>query len=153
MTPTLAPAFQIKLMLGSRVFSEAMPDGRKRGFVGVLGGEITGPRLQGRVLPHSGGDWPSVRPDGVFDFSARYLLEAGDGTIIYMKNRGYRHGPPEVIAELLAYKPVDPSLYYMRLAPEFEVPSGPHDWMGRTVFVGTGNRREDHSIFTYWTVE
>jgi hypothetical protein len=153
MTPTLAPAFTIKLLLTDRVFSTAMPDGRKRGFVGVRGGEITGPRLQGSVLPHSGGDWPSVRPDGVFHFSARYMLQASDGTIIYMTNRGYRHGPPEVIAELLASRPVDPSRYYMRLAPEFEVPAGPHDWMGRTVFVGTGNRREDHSIFTYWTVE
>ncbi len=151
--PTLTFAFQIKLLLTDRVFAEAQPDGRKRGFVGVRGGEITGPRLQGKVLPGTGGDWPSVRPDGVFEFSARYILQADDGTVIYMTNRGYRHGPKEVIDELLAYRAVDPSRYYMRLAPAFEAPAGPHEWMGRTVFVGAGNRREDHSIFTYWSVD
>ena len=30
----------------------------------------------------SGGDFPLVRPDGVIDFDARYLLEAEDGEIL-----------------------------------------------------------------------
>jgi hypothetical protein len=52
------------------------------------------------VIPMSGGDFPLVRPNGVIDFDARYLLEADDGGIIYMQNRGYRWGSPEVMQRL-----------------------------------------------------
>lgn len=55
----------------------------------------------------SGGDWRLLRPDGVLDFDARYLLRTDDGTVIYMQNRGYRWGPPEMMAALSRREPVD----------------------------------------------
>ena len=92
------------------------------------------------------------RPQSTFEFDAHYLLEASDGTKIRLRNHGYRYGPKEVIDRLLAYQPVDPASYYMRMTPSFEVPAGPHAWLGKTVFVGTGNRRPSYSIFRYWAV-
>jgi hypothetical protein len=150
--PRLEFAFQIRIDLGERVFFGPLARGGQQGFVAVQGGEITGPKLQGRVIPGTGGDYPYVWPDGTFEFDAHYLLEASDGTKIRLRNHGYRHGPKEVIDRLLAYQPVDPSSYYMRMAPSFEVPAGPHAWLGKTVFVGTGNRRPSYSIFRYWAV-
>jgi hypothetical protein len=152
MTPTLEFVFEIHVQLGERTHIGTLPDGCNRGFVPVTGGEIKGPRLSGRVIPYSGGDWPQIRPDGVAAFNAHYMLEASDGTLIYIRNHGFRHGPSDVIKRLMAKEPVDPSEYYMRLTPTFEAPVGPHDWLTRTVFVGTGDRRPDFSVFRYWAV-
>jgi len=32
------------------------------------------------------------------------------------------------------------------------VPAGPHEWLARTIFIGTGERRGDHSVFDYYLV-
>ena len=76
----------------------------------------------------SGGDFPLVRPDGVIDFDARYLLEAEDGAIIYMQNRGYRWASESVMERLRRNEPVESHEYYMRVAPKFDAPEGPHEW-------------------------
>jgi hypothetical protein len=152
MKPELEYVFEMHVRLGERMHTETMPGGVKRAFVPVTGGEILGPRLSGEVVPFSGGDWPSVRPDASAVFDARYLLKASDGTLIQIKNRGIRHGSLETLNRILAGAKVDPSEYYMRLAPRFEAPSGPHAWLSHTVFVGIGERKEDHSVFRYWAV-
>jgi hypothetical protein len=41
---------------------------------------------------------------------------------------------------LIAGEPVDPSAYYFRTTPVFEVAAGPHDWLCRAVFIGVGIR-------------
>ena len=42
----------------------------------------------------SGADYATVRADGVVDFNAHYLLQADDGTYIYIVNRGYLKAAP-----------------------------------------------------------
>ena len=69
-----------------------------------------------------------------------------------LRNHGYRHGPKEVIDRLLAYQPVDPSSYYFRVRPVFDVPAGPHDWLARTIIVGSADRHRTHSIFSYYAL-
>jgi len=150
--PRLEFAFQIEVKFASRTKIGLLPSGVRRGFTPTSGGEISGPRLQGHVVPDSGGDWASWWPNGVVEFNAQYMLEASDGTLIIIKNRGFRHAPPDVLRRMEALEPVDPLEYYMRVAPTFEAPVGPHDWLTRTVFVGSADRRADHSIFRYFAV-
>ncbi|MDB5719902.1 MAG: hypothetical protein JWP15_520 [Alphaproteobacteria bacterium] len=126
--------------------------GETRGFVAVAGGIVTGPRLEGEVLAGSGGDWPLFRSDGVVAFDARYLIRAGDGTIIQVFNRGYAHASPEVQARIDRGAPVDPADNYFRLSPRFETGPGPHEWLTRSVFVGSGQKQADHSIFDFFVV-
>ena len=152
MTPELEFVFQIHLNLGDRTLIQNLPSGGGRGFVPVTGGQIEGPRLQGKVVPYSGGDYPNVRPDGVVAFDAHYMLEASDGTLICLKNRGYRHAPPEIAERMEALEPVDPSEYYFRVTPEFDAPIGPHDWLTRNIFIGTGDRRKGYTVFRYYQV-
>jgi hypothetical protein len=114
------------------------PLGRRR-IIGITGGSFTG-RLQGRVLP-GGADWQIIRADGTADLDARYTLETADGALIYVNNRGYRHGPPEVVARLAKGEDVDPALYYMRTTPWFETSAPAYAWLNRIVCVGTGARR------------
>jgi hypothetical protein len=81
-----------------------------------------------------------IRADGVADLDARYTLETADGALIYVRNRGYRHGPSDVLDKLAAGTPVDPALYYMRTTPLFETSDRRCTWLNRIICVATGAR-------------
>jgi hypothetical protein len=150
--PQLEFAFRIEIELTPRMRFGPTFWGMERGFVGVLGGTVSGPRLNGRVVPHSGGDWPTIRSDHTVKFEARYLLEADDGTTIELQNRGIRHGSREVLERLQNYQPVDAAQYYASVSPTFDAPEGPHDWLCRTMFVGKVDRAADRAVFSYWAI-
>ena len=118
-------------------------DGQRRRVMPITGGTIQGRRCSGVVLP-GGADWQSVRvTDGTARIDARYTLRLDDSTLVTMLDRGVRHGPPEVMARLAAGEAVEPSLYYFRTTPRFEVQDGPHRWLADHVFVCQGQRRPD----------
>jgi hypothetical protein len=150
--PSLEFAFQITLDVTEAI--RIGSSGRSnRAFASVLDGTIEGPRLTGRVIPNTGGDYPYLRSDDVIEFDAVYLLEANDGTPILIKNKGYRYGPKAAMDALRERKDVDPATFYMRLAPSFEVAEGPHDWLTRNVIVGTGHRENGRLVFRYYIVK
>jgi hypothetical protein len=117
----------------------AGPLGRRR-IIAITGGRFVGERLSGRVLP-GGADWQVIRADGVAELDARYTLETGDGALIYVRNRGFRHGPAEVLKRLAAGENVDPAQYYMRTTPLFETGDVRYAWLNRMVCVASGARR------------
>ena len=123
-----------------------------RGFVGLKGGEVYGPRLTGRVVPHSGGDWPRMWASGLIEFEAHYMLETADGAPIYIHNRGIAYSSPETLARIEAGQTPVPEDTYCRVTPRFEAPSGPHEWLNRTVFVGVAERRGNSTFFDYYAV-
>ena len=137
----LQPLFRAEITLAAPQELGETPQGRRR-IIGITGGRFAGDRLSGRVLA-GGADWQVIRPDGVADLEARYTLETSDGALIYVRNRGYRHGPPEIIRRLAAGEAVDPSLYYMRTTPQFETGDARYVWLNRIVCVATGARRMD----------
>ena len=51
-----------------------------------------------------------------------------------------RRGPAEVLSKLAAGEKVDPSLYYFRASPQFDVQPGPHGWLMENTFVCAGKR-------------
>jgi hypothetical protein len=143
--------FDIRIDFADRLRWGPVGGGGEQGYTSVGGGTITGPRLTGRVVPHSGADYAFVRPDGVIDLNAHYLLEASDGTMIYIYNRGYvipAKRPPGDDPKAF----VQPS--YFRCTPYFKAPAGPHDWLNRTVIIGGGKRHTnpDHSVFNYYAL-
>jgi hypothetical protein len=131
--------FQIEITLAAPQELGDTPHGRRR-IIGITGGRFSGERLSGRVLP-GGADWQVIRADGVADLDARYTLETNDGALIYVRNRGYRHGPAEVLRRLAAGENVDPSLYYMRTTPRFETGDARYAWLNRIICVATGARK------------
>jgi hypothetical protein len=157
----LKHAFSLSIFFKERIRIDS-PTGRV--YVPAMGGEIWGPRLQGRVVPYGGADY--ARGQG---FDAHYMLEASDGALIYIRNRGYikRLGDsPSVLPEPPPRKPGEPLdqnmpagvganvPIRMRITPLFDAPIGPHDWMNRTLIIGHGARywNPDHTIFTYYEV-
>ena len=135
----LQPLFKAEIALAKPQELGDTPQGRRR-IIGITGGRFSGERLSGRVLP-GGADWQVIRADGVADLDARYTLETADGALIYVRNRGYRHGPPDIISRLAAGEAIDPSLYYMRTTPRFETGDARYAWLNRIVCVATGARR------------
>ncbi len=117
-------AFSIRMETGGRVAFEGSM--RSRVFEPVTGGEVFGPRLQGRVVPQSGADFAS---NNLMD--AHLMLQASDGTWIYMNLIGYEH---TVTAD---------SSTYFRVSPYFDTPVGTWDWLSKTVFIGKAERRHN----------
>jgi hypothetical protein len=134
----LRPLFRAEITLAPVQELGATPAGRRR-IIPITGGRFSGERLSGRVLP-GGADWQVIRADGVADLDARYTIETGDGALIYVRNKGYRHGPDAVMKRLAAGEAVDPALYYMRTTPWFETGDARYAWLNRIVCVGTGAR-------------
>jgi hypothetical protein len=127
--------------------------GAERAAIYLESGDFEGPNIKGIVVPGSGGDWPLVRPDGVIDFDARYLLQVDDGTLIYLQNRGFRWArTPEVAERMARNEPADPSEYYMRVSPKFDVPAGPHDWLAKHMFIGVAEKIPRANAIHYFKV-
>lgn len=149
---SLDHVFDIEVFFGAdRTIFGPLPGGGSQGYTPAIGGTITGPRLTGSVVPHSGADYALVREDGVIELNAHYLLKAGDGTPIYLVNKGYLvpGGEKALQNEQGLAQPG-----YFRLTPYFRVPQGPHDWLARTCIVGGGERRTgpDRSLFRYYAL-
>lgn len=155
--PAVAVAPALQLLYTSKIDIAAPQDlGRAphglRRVINITGGAFSGPRLSGRILP-GGADWQVLRADGIVEVDARYTLETADGALIYVRNWGLRHGPPEVIARLAAGARVDPGEYYFRTTPVFETGAPAYAWLNGIVCVALGERRADAVIITAYEVK
>ena len=109
--PRLEFAMEVRLTFPEVYTMAPHPNGGMRSAVLVKGGTFEGPRLKGRAIPGSGGDYAYFRPDDVAVFDARYLLEEDDGTVILLNNRGFLWGrKPDTMQRLRdwAFKGGDP---------------------------------------------
>ena len=150
--PVLEHAFTISIDLTPVRWIKPSARGDTRAAIYAAEGTVEGPRLNGTVVPMSGGDFPLVRPNGVIDFDARYLLEADDGAIIYLENRGFRWGSEEAMEKMRRQEPVAPDEYYMRVTPRFDAPEGPHEWLTKHVFVGVAEKVPKANRIHYFVV-
>ncbi|MGI4880269.1 MAG: DUF3237 domain-containing protein [Janthinobacterium lividum] len=148
-------AFDIRINFDKRWLVGPVAGVLQYGYTSIgAGSTVSGPLLNGRLVDHSGADWPMVRPDGVVELNAHYMIETDDGVPIYIRNLGYVHGPLRAAgagADIPAY---------FRCTPYFRAPDGKYDWLNRTVVVGIGQRQPkvepddppDHSLFRYYAV-
>lgn len=155
-------AFSVSVFFDERIRIQS-PGGRA--FVPAVGGEIWGPRLQGKVVTYGGADYGG----GGGPLDAHYMFQADDGSLIYINNRAYMK-PLGKVPEGSRYGPAGPGEPFsqrmggtsladvplrMRTVPFFDAPrDGPHAWMSRTLFVGHGARHvnPDYTQFTYYEV-
>jgi hypothetical protein len=152
--PHLEYGFDVALEFHSRLRFGPTYSGGAIGFVGVAGGLVKGPLLNGRVLPNSGGDWANMRPDGVVEFRAHYLIETEDGVLLHVANSGYGRAQPDPLTPGQSFDQQELQEHYFRVTPRFEAPRGRHDWLTRFVLLGFGRRYRDpdHTRFHYYVV-
>ncbi|MCC6002231.1 MAG: DUF3237 domain-containing protein [Pararhodobacter sp.] len=123
----------------------------QRRIIPIIGGRVTGPRLNGRLL-HLGADWQTIWADGTAELDARYALETDDGALIEVVNYGYRHGPVAVIAALARGEDVDPATYTMRTQARLETGDARYAWVNRTLFIGVGGREKDRVLLDLYAI-
>jgi small ligand-binding sensory domain FIST len=119
--PTLEFAFEEIVTLGA-VTNVGKTGHGGRTIIPITGGTVSGPRFKGVVMP-GGWDWQLLRSDGCTELEENYLLRAEDGTIINVVNKGVAC-------------PQGPGATPLRTMAVFETPTGPHDWLAKSAFVG-----------------
>jgi hypothetical protein len=95
---------------------------------GLTGGEVKGPRLNGRVRP-GGGDFATLRSDGVIIVDVRGVLESHDGALIDIAYSGVLDLGPEGYANFL--KGVTPPELKIRAAPRLRTAHPAYQWLNR----------------------
>lgn len=116
--PGLEYAFEALVEIAEPQQGGATPFG-KRVRIPITGGTFEGPKIKGKVLP-GGADWQLIRADGCVTVEADYMIQADDGALIHVHNRGVLRTTPD---------------FYLYTTPIFEAPLGPHDWLNRSVFI------------------
>jgi hypothetical protein len=148
--PSLSYAFTMEVEVGQPVEQGEINGGRCR-FIPILGGTVRG-SITGTILP-GGGDWQTVRPQGLTEVVARYFLRLDDDTVVEVDNQGVRTASAEVIDRIVRGEAVDPDDYYMRTQARFRVAGEAYGWLSRHVFVARGVRHPDQVLVDYYRVD
>ena len=118
-------AMRLAVTLGPLEILGPCPDGERLNYP-ITGGRFLGRGISGEVIG-SGADISVRRRDGVAVIDALYRIRAEDGTIIVVHNTG-----------LFEDKATSPrGRDYLVTRPVFTAPDGPHDWLNRSLFIGT----------------
>lgn len=100
------------------------------------GGEASGPRIRGKVRP-VGGDWATLRADGVAVLDVRATIETHDGALISLAAAGYMDlGPDGYQAALNGQLPPDGTPF--RTTPRLQTAHPAYRWANRLVYLGIG---------------
>jgi hypothetical protein len=142
--PKLDAAFDLHLELSKPIDVGQTGTGSVRRVVSVLGGTLQGSGLKGKILP--GADYQIIHPDGLTEIDAHYVVQMENGDLLYVTNRGMRHGPAEVLRKLNAGERVDQSLIYFRTVVSVETAAAALQWMTRTIFVCAGERLPNEAV-------
>jgi len=145
------PLFDISITLHPIQEIGKTPAGERR-VIPVSGGEFSGERLRGEVLPHAGSDLLLLRADGSFQQDVRLSLRTDDGALILMTYRGVRYGSPEVNQRIARGEQVAPSDYYLRIAPFFETSAPKYAWLNTIVSVGVGERLSNGARYEVYEI-
>jgi len=127
--PVLAPVATIRVQVASANSLGAL-QGRERRFVPILGGSIEGAGLRGAVLP-GGSDIQLLRPDGLLEINARYVIDFGPDGQVMAHHRALRRMPPDTGGAV-----------YFRGTLAFEAPEGRLAWLNESIFIASGQRRD-----------
>lgn len=111
-----------------------LPEGIRINFY-VTGGSVTGPRLKG-ILRAAGGDWLTLRSDGVGAMDVRATMETPEGALIHVAYTGVAELGEDGYARFLAGDP--PPTFSLRTAPRLSSAHPDYLWLNRLQCVGIG---------------
>jgi uncharacterized protein DUF3237 len=146
MTPVLQTkyVFTITARIGAVTSAGETGHGVRR-IIPIVGGEVKGDDINGKVLPF-GADFQIIRPNELIELEAKYAFETDDGAVVYVENKGIRFGPVELLQRLKRGEAVDPKLIYFRTVPKFETGSEKYRWLMQNLFIGSAARHADRVV-------
>lgn len=101
----------------------------------VTGGEVIGPKIQSSIRP-VGGDWLTVRIDGVGILDVRATIETHDHALIYIHYTGVGDLGEEGYQKFL--QGALPSKIALRVAPRFQTSHPAYKWLNRLQCIKIG---------------
>jgi hypothetical protein len=149
--PGLTFLAEISVTVGESIDVGPTPEGHRR-VIPITGGTVSGPALNGRVLP-GGADYQLLRSPTLTELDARYVLETDDGHRIFVHNSALRHGSAGDIELLNSGAAVDPSRIYFRCWPRLTTASPALDWLNTRLTLGTGERQPGRVVIRIFTVD
>ena len=132
--------------LAEREVIGPLPEGL-RVNVYVTGGEVTGPKVWGKIRP-VGADWLTIRRDGVGILDVRGTLETTDGALIYVSYVGTMDLGENGYEESLQGKP-PASGTPIRSSPRFHTSHPDYLWLNRLHCLGIGQAFRERSEVAY----
>jgi hypothetical protein len=101
----------------------------------ATGGEVSGPRVKGQVLA-VGGDWLTIRKDGVGVLDVRATFQTHDGALIYTTYGGTADLGEDGYDKFLRQDL--PQFLALRIAPRYHTAHPNYAWINRVQCVGIG---------------
>ncbi|MBR1224719.1 MULTISPECIES: DUF3237 domain-containing protein [unclassified Bradyrhizobium] len=146
MTPQLETkyVFTLTVRIGEVTSAGETGHGVRR-IIPILGGEVRGEGINGKVCPF-GADFQIIRPNELIELEAKYAFETDDGATVYVENKGLRFGPLDLLQKLKRGEPVDPRLIYFRTVPKFETGHEKYRWLMENLFIGSAARHTDRVV-------
>lgn len=124
----------------------------KRRIIPITGGKFEGPLLNGEIM-NNGADWQVVTEDGVAIIDTRYLLKTHDGALVMLQTKGFRYGPPEVMAKVAKGEVVDPNQYFFRLYMQFETSAPQYKWLNSAMAIGMAMRLGNAVVYDAYLIK
>lgn len=142
--------FNLNLKLGDLKTLGAIPLGERR-VAAIAGGSVEGQRFSGEII--EGSDCQLLRPDGVLEIDATYIVKADSGGLVRILNKGLRHGPAEVLARLAKGESVEPNEYFFGSTMRFETSASGLEWLNNTIAMAKGHRNGGVVQFITWALQ
>jgi Protein of unknown function (DUF3237) len=103
----------------------------------IASGTIRGPRIELVAIANGGGEWDTVRGDGVIAFESRQLLRNPSGELVYVSFNGFydvgEDGYENALDDLLTS--TVPAEFVVRFHA-----AGEYRWLNRVLLFGRGQR-------------
>ena len=127
------------------------PSGLRR-MIPITGGTVSGPRLNGLVVP-GGADFQLILDNGTqAHLDARYVIELTDGTRVFVQNTALRVASLENSQRIMRGEKVNPDAVYFRCQPQMEATAPQWAWLNESQFIGTGRRAPDGVYLSFYRV-
>lgn len=112
----------------------------------VTGGSVVGPRLNGTVRPE-GGDWMTIRRDGIGEVDVRATIDTDDGALIYLTTTGVFELGEDGYRNFITRN--WPSTPLVRSSPVFLTAHPRYQWLNRLQCLGVGMVRMGELLVSY----
>ena len=129
--------FRLNALVSPPISVSNGPQG-SRMIIPAAGGDIEGPKINGKVLSGPGAEWATLRPDGSLKADVRLVLETDDGAVILMTYNGIATPEGESLS--------------VRTAPLFETGDPRYSWLNNVQAVGMGTPTDSGIIYDVYQI-
>ena len=126
--------FSAHLDVSAPTYIKDGPEGTKL-IVTITGGTITGERINGTIVPNSGGDWVSIGAKGDMRIDVRFTVTTDDGAAIYVSYRGVLVSGGKALC-----------------GPLFETGDERYDWINKVQGIGIGNASSEGVDYEFYAL-